>query len=206
MHPNPAFRPDDQAAALELARDRGFGVLTIAGSTGVLASHIPFIIEQNEIRAHLVRSNPIARLLKQNPTEALLIISGPDAYISPDWYHVADQVPTWNYVAVHIRGPMRLLTEAALLEHLEALSANNEERLLPKKPWTHQKMTESVMERMMRQIVPVAMEVREIESTWKLNQNKDTPARRSAAHAVETSPIGSGQSDLAELMRKIESD
>ncbi|MEM1299416.1 MAG: FMN-binding negative transcriptional regulator [Pseudomonadota bacterium] len=201
MHPNPAFRPDEQGPAWDLVRERGFGILTVSGPEGVLASHIPFVVEDNRIAAHLVRSNPIVRLLKKNSAEALLIVSGPDAYISPDWYLVADQVPTWNYVAVHLRGQLELLEAGALLPHLEALSADREERLLPKKPWTHGKMTDGVMERMMRQIVPVAMEVREITSTWKLNQNKDEDARLNAAHAVAKSPIGAGNADLATLMR-----
>ena len=202
MHPNSAFRPDDQSAAWDLVRDRGFGVLTIPGPEGVLASHVPFLAEgETRIAAHLVRSNPIVPVLKSGEAEALMIVSGPDAYISPDWYLVADQVPTWNYVAVHLRGTLRLLEDAALLPHLEALSAQNEDRLMPKKPWTHHKMSDGVMERMMRMIVPVEMEVTGITSTWKLNQNKDADARLNAAHAVQKSPIGSGNAELAALMR-----
>ena len=202
MHPNPIFRPEDQTDAWALVRDRGFGVLSVAGPDGVQASHVPFVTEgETRIAAHLVRSNPLVAMLKAQPQEALLIVSGPDGYISPDWYMIADQVPTWNYVAVHLRGSLSLLPDDALLPHLEALSDHNETRLLPKKPWTHHKMTEGVMERMMRQIVPVQMEVREISSTWKLNQNKSEAARESAAHAVDRSPLGHEQSALAALMR-----
>ncbi len=201
MHPNPVFREDDQAKALMAARERGFGVLTIAGPEGVMAAHVPFVADTTVIGAHLVRSNPIARALKDSPAEALLMVSGPDAYISPDWYMVADQVPTWNYVAIHLRGELRLLPQDALLAHLERLSAHNEDRLLPKKPWTHHKMSDGVMERMMRQIVPVEMTIREVDSTWKLNQNKSAEAREMAATSVERSPIGMRQGDLAGLMR-----
>lgn len=203
MHPNPVFRQEEHAKSLALVKERGFGILTLEGAEGVLASHIPFILDGSEIRAHLVRSNPMARVLRDSPTEALLIVSGPDGYISPDWYHVADQVPTWNYVAVHLRGALRLLEGDALQPHLEALSAANEEQLSPKKPWTHHKMSDGVMERMMRQILPVAMEIREIDATWKLNQNKSASARASAADAVSRSPIGSSQHALADLMRSL---
>ncbi|MFK7944852.1 MAG: FMN-binding negative transcriptional regulator [Paracoccaceae bacterium] len=203
MHPNPTFRPDDQSAAWELVKERGFGILTVTGPKGILASHVPFVVEgEARIAAHLVRSNPIVPALKRGAADALLIVSGPDGYISPDWYLVADQVPTWNYVAVHIRGSMRLLDDDALLPHLETLSAHNEDRLEPKKPWTHHKMSEGVMERMMRQIVPVEMDVDEISSTWKLNQNKSEDARTAASQAVERSPIAAGASALAKLMRE----
>ena len=203
MHPNPAFRDQDRTRALAAAEARGFGILTLTGPEGVLASHVPFALGPKALGAHLVRSNPIARLLGGGPAEALMIVSGPDAYISPDWYLVADQVPTWNYVAVHIRGTLRLLPDEALLPHLEQLSDRNEQQLLPKKPWTHDKMSDGVMERMMRQIVPVEMTIRDVDATWKLNQNKTEDARQMAAGAVERSPIGMRQGDLAELMRTL---
>ena len=125
MHPNPAFREEDQARALTTARRRGFGVLTAVGpagvSGGVLASHVPFLLEPTRVAAHLSRGGALARHLRQGPAEALLIVSGPDAYVSPDWYGIDDQVPTWNYVAVHLRGTLRLLPDEALPPHLEKL-------------------------------------------------------------------------------------
>jgi len=60
------------------------------------------------VHAHLVRSNPIAQCLRAGERKAVLAVSGPDAYVSPDWYaRMPDQVPTWNYVAVHLRGTRR---------------------------------------------------------------------------------------------------
>ena len=106
MHPNSAFRQTSAAANLAFARARGFGMLTLNGPEGPLAAHVPFLIdaEGTALDLHLARSNPIARA--PLPASALMAVSGPDAYISPDWYGVADQVPTWNYVAVHLRGTL----------------------------------------------------------------------------------------------------
>ncbi|MEM0988642.1 MAG: FMN-binding negative transcriptional regulator [Pseudomonadota bacterium] len=204
MHPNPIFRPDDRDQALAMADNRGFGVLTLAGPDGVLASHVPFVREGDDLQAHLVRSNRMTRVLRKGPVTALMIVSGPDAYISPDWYQMDDQVPTWNYVAVHIRGTLRLLEDTELLAHLEAIAEHNETQLLPKKPWTYGKMTDGLMERMMRGIVPVAMSVEDVDATWKLNQNKSADARAAAADMVATSPIGQGQQEMARLMRAVE--
>jgi transcriptional regulator len=201
MHPNPAFREDDQARALVTARERGFGVLTVAGPEGVLASHVPFVLEATTVAAHLSRAGAVARRLRDGPAQALLIVSGPDAYISPDWYGVEDQVPTWNYVAVHLRGTLRLLPAAALRPHLERLSATHEAQLAPKPPWTMNKMTPGVAERMMRQIVPVEMTVASVEATFKLNQNKTEAARLAAADAVEGAGYGQEPRALAALMR-----
>lgn len=200
MHPNPAFREDDQARALVTARERGFGVLAAAGPDGVLASHVPFVLDATTVAAHLSRAGALARHLRSGPIEALLIVSGPDAYISPDWYGVDDQVPTWNYVAVHLRGRLRLLPDEALRPHLERLSTAHEAQLA-KRAWTMDKMTPGLAERMMRQIVPVEMTVATVDATFKLNQNKTEAVRLAAADAVEGAGYGHEPAALAALMR-----
>lgn len=201
MHPNPAFRSEERDTATALASERGFGVLTVASEKSVLAAHVPFLVQGDRIEAHLVRSNPIARALRARAQPAMLIVSGPDGYISPDWYGEDDKVPTWNYVAVHMQGMLELLPEETLLPHLERLSARFE-ATLPKPPWTHHKMTPGVMETMMRQILPVRMTIEDVESTYKLNQNRTADARLGAAkHLAEGQTAGMETAALATLMR-----
>jgi transcriptional regulator len=138
MHPNPAFRKTPEAENLAFARARGFGILTVNGAEGPLAAHVPFLINDagTALDLHLARSNPIARL--SGPAPALFAVSGPDAYISPDWYGphdlVPDQVPTWNYIAVHLRGTLHPLPPEALRPHLDALSAEQEGGLPERRP------------------------------------------------------------------------
>ncbi|MEM7506395.1 MAG: FMN-binding negative transcriptional regulator [Pseudomonadota bacterium] len=200
MHPNPAFRKEDDSRAWAFAASRGFGVLSIHGESLPLAAHIPFLCSTDSIEAHLVRSNPIARALRAGPVPALLIVSGPDGYISPDWYGEDDKVPTWNYVAVHLKGVLSLAPPDRLIGHLERLSAQFEGHL-PKPPWTHHKMTPGVMEGMMRQILPVTMRVDAIESTYKLNQNRSDQARHNAANMLARGDTpGMETAQLAELM------
>lgn len=185
MHPNPAFRQESRDRNLAFARVRGFGILSVNGPEGPLAAHVPFLLSDDASFAelHLARSNPLARA--DLPAPALLAISGPDAYISPDWYgppaEVPDQVPTWNYVAVHLRGMLEPLPEVALRSHLDALSAEHESRIVGKRPWTSAKMTEGAMPRMMRMILPFRFRVASVEGTWKLNQNKTSEIRARAA-------------------------
>lgn len=204
MHPNPVFRQEPHVRALDFARDRGFGTLTAAGPDGVLAAHVPFVLEDGVIAAHMVRSNPLARLLKGGPAAALLIVSGPDGYISPDWYGLPDRVPTWNYVAVHLRGALRLIDEDRLRAHLDRLSAQFEDRLLPKPPWKTGKVDAGELAKMLRQIVPVEMTVETVDSTFKLNQNRGAAARNSAAAALEAGGTpGMETAALAALMRGV---
>ncbi|MEO0679066.1 MAG: FMN-binding negative transcriptional regulator [Pseudomonadota bacterium] len=202
MHPNPAFRKAEDDQNLDFARTRGFGVLSVSGAQGPLAAHVPFVLSADGSRliTHLVRSNPVARALRDGALPALVAVSGPDGYVSPDWYGAADQVPTWNYVAVHLRGLLRLEPEETLRDVLTEISEAFEPRLAPKRPWTMDKMTPGTAEKMMRAIIPASMAIETVEGTWKLNQNKDAAARESAAEAMEGS-VGAELSALAAMMR-----
>ncbi|MGB0505815.1 MAG: FMN-binding negative transcriptional regulator [Pikeienuella sp.] len=204
MHPNPAFRGESADRNMAFARERGFGILTVGGADGPLVSHIPFVLNEagNELRAHIVRSNPIWRHLRDGgDARAVIAISGPDGYISPDWYGVEDQVPTWNYVAVHLRGQLHLADEDSLRGHLETLSGSFETRLAPKPIWLTDKVSNDALARMLRMIAPVAMSVEKIDGTWKLGQNKPANAAANAADGLATSDIGQEISMLADLMR-----
>ena len=187
MHSNPAFRRVSRDRNLRFAAQRGFGVLAIDGA-GPLVSHIPFVLAEDgaAVHAHLVRSNPIARHLRADERAAVLAVSGPDSYISPDWYGTgtADQVPTWNYVAVHIRGTLRRRADETLRAHLDTLSARFENELRPKPPWMPSKVSPDQLGKLMRSIMPVELSVESVDGTWKLNQNKEESVRLRAARHV----------------------
>ena len=201
MHPNPIFHDAETAQNLDFARARGFGVLAVAGDGAPLISHVPFLLSQDGhwVELHLVRSNPIVRALKTSRL-ARIVVSGPDAYVSPDWYGVEDQVPTWNYVAVHLEGKLELRPAEELRDLLDRQSAFYESQLLPKPPWSTDKMNPEALDRMMRMIVPTRMRVTGVDGTWKLSQNKPDVAREAVAKQIESGP-GAEQQALAALMR-----
>jgi len=202
MHPNPVFHTQDALHNLAYARDRAFGVLAVNAPDGPLLSHIPFLLDDDgeTVWLHLVRSNPIVNHIKE-PQSARIAISGPDSYISPDWYGVIDQVPTWNYVAVHLMGQLELRPQEELHAILDRQSTLFEDRLLPKTPWKTEKMSDGVMERMMRAIVPCKMVLTGVDGTWKLNQNKPDDVRLQAAENVDADGLGADVRVLAALMR-----
>ena len=206
MHPNPAFRQTPMAEMIAFARARSFGVLVLVApddpQTGnlPLISHIPFALDADARSAelHLARSNPLARA---GGGSATLVVSGPDAYVSPDWYGAQDQVPTWNYVAVHLRGRLEHLPDPALEGHLDRVSAQFEARLAPKAPWTSAKMSDGVMARMMRGILPFRLMIEHVQGTWKLNQNKTPDQRAGAAAGIAAGTPGLDPGAIAALMR-----
>ncbi len=201
MHPNPVFRQTPADRNLAFAQARGFGILSINGPEGPNMAHVPFLLSADGAFAdlHLARSNLIARAAL--PAPALIAVSGPDTYVSPDWYGAPDQVPTWNYVAVHLRGILEPQPVETLRDHADALSARFEADLHPKTPWTSNKMTDGVMERMMRMILPFRLKITSVDGTWKLNQNKPPEVRAAAATAIEARADEHPAAWLARLMR-----
>ncbi|MYB35201.1 MAG: FMN-binding negative transcriptional regulator [Gammaproteobacteria bacterium] len=208
MHPTRIFRQVSREAHLAFARDRGFGVLSVSttGDGGPLASHIPFLLTEDcsAIHAHLVRKNPILQSLEKGERPAVMIVSGPDSYISPDWYEAnPGLVPTWNYVAVHLRGRLRLRPQESLRDHLCALTTQFERRLLPKPPWRISKVPEQQLEAMMQTISPVELELETVDGTWKLSQNRPFEARLNAARHADSGDLGMETAALARLMRDL---
>lgn len=203
MHPNPAFRGTATEKNLAFARERGFGTLALSGAEGApLLSHVPFLISERGDYAdlHLVRSNPMVRAAK-SAVPARLAVTGPDSYVSPDWYGVADQVPTWNYVAVHLTGRLEPLDAEALPDLLDRLSAQFEAHLMPKPLWTRDKMDADAFARMLRMILPFRLHIEDVQGTWKLGQNKPTDVRHAAAAQMAAHGFGSETRELAALMQ-----
>ena len=205
MHPNPVYHDVEFAKNVAFARKRAFGVLVVNGVDGPEVSHVPFLLSDDAATAdlHLVRSNPIARM-GEGPHVAKILVSGPDSYVSPDWYGVSDQVPTWNYVAVHLTGTLERLPQEAMHDMLDRQSAAYEEQLLPKTPWATGKMTPDVLEKMMRMIVPFRLTVTGVDGTWKLGQNKPDDVRIAAATQMAGHGIGSEIEVIARMMQDLD--
>jgi transcriptional regulator len=202
MHPNQIFHTHSDADNLTFARERGFGVLAVAVDGLPELAHAPFVLSDDGKVAdlHLVRSNPIVRALGA-PLPARIAVSGPDSYISPDWYGIEGQVPTWNYVAVHLTGTLEKRRDDELPGVLDRLSQQFEDRLAPKAPWTADKVDPEALARMMRMIVPLRLTVTGVDGTWKLTQNKPDDVRKAAAVQVDAYGIGADVRDLGALMR-----
>ena len=204
MYIPPHFNVDDLAAKHALIRAHPFGTLVVMLDGKLEATHAPFLLDQDagphgRLRAHMARSNPAWRTF-DGKTEALAIFMGAEGYISPDWYESAQQVPTWNYVAVHAYGVPKELDDQSAIRLLDDLSARHEHELLPKPPWTTTKLDASYFAKLRRAIVAFEIELTRLEGKAKLSQNKTSADVEGAASALEAQRRAlSG--DLAGLMR-----
>jgi transcriptional regulator len=193
MHPQPAFRETDEAALLAHLALHPFVTIAAAPQGRLRVAHAPLVIRRLDsglvLDFHLSRGNALAATIADG-FRAVAVSLAADAYVSPDWYESADQVPTWNYVSVEAEGPVAALDQAGLVTLLDDLSAQEEARLAPKPPWTRGKMSPGLFEAMTRAIVGVRMTVERLEGTTKLSQNKGEADRAGVMAALGDHPIG----------------
>ena len=202
-HPYPQYaRAGDDPQLLDFIRTRSFGVFSSVSNGHLTAAHAPFVFDETtqSLRFHLFRKNPILEGF-DGASEVLLVVSGPSAYISPDWYDLDhNKVPTWNYVAAHLHGVAQILPQEELLSVLDGLTANFEDRIEGKPPWRSDKMDADYRDRMLHAIVPVEMAVTSIDGVWKIGQDKPAQAILNTTPHIKDANIGFGAKAMADLM------
>ena len=207
MHPDPAFRwpksandhhdADERAALEAMIAEIGFGMVFAGTPDGPRVAHVPlFSTGDGALQFHLSCGNALTGHIAK--TKALCVINGPDAYISPDWYGLDDQVPTWNYLTLELEGPVRKMEREGLISLLDDLSARNEAKLAPKKPWHRDKMDPAKFDKMVDAIVGFEMEILAWRPTAKLGQNKAPAAIERAASELDAV----GRRAIAHMMRE----
>ena len=195
MHPHPGYAWTDRGELLTFLSEVSFSTIFVSGDGGPMLVHAPVVVSGTDrLRFHVSRVNRSVAAL--DGAKALLSCTGPDCYVSPDWYGTPDQVPTWNYLAVECEGPLRRLSEEELAEQIEELGAMQEGRLAPKPVWTRAKMSPGKFEAMLKAITGFEMRIEAIRGTRKLGQMKKPDERRGAAAGV----AGAGNSVMAALM------
>lgn len=170
MHPDAAFAIDaDRCRAI--VRERAFAHVFVHGAAAAAVVHVPVTLRADDrLTFHLARRNRAFALL--DGARAIASVAVADSYVSPDWYASAQQVPTWNYVAVEAEGHIEALTRAALVAQVDDLSAEHEAWLAPKPAWTRKKMDPRRFDAMVDAIGGFALVVEEWRGTAKLSQNK----------------------------------
>ena len=191
------FKQHDLKVMHDLIETQALATLITEVTGQVQATHMPVVLDRNHgsqgrLRFHLARPNPTCGALN-GTHEVLMIFSGPQCYISPDWYQTEHQVPTWNYAVVHVYGTPAPMDDAALCRQLEDLSATQEGKL-PKAPWTPAKLPEERFIKMRRAIAGFEMPIDRIEGKWKMNQNRQAVDRE--AVIAELTKLG-GDNRLA---------
>lgn len=197
MHPNPLYRTDDRSLCESLIAEIGFGMVFAQTPDGPRVAHTPLISTgDGAVQFHLARGNALTRHL--DGATALLVVNGPDAYVSPRWYDNRDTVPTWDYVALELEGRVRRMADEGLEAFLHAAIAMHEGRL-EGAPWRAEESSEKVWGGLFRGIVGFEMEVQAWRPTLKLSQNKSPAERERIAAGLDEA----GCAALAHLIRSL---
>ena len=195
------FAESDTTKLHEFIRRNSFGVLVSQGEGGLIASHLPLLLDaeagpHGRLIGHMARANPHWR---DAQGEVMAIFSGPHAYVSPSWYEEGGTVPTWNYVAVHAYGRFHVVEERDNLLDILRRSVQTYESPRPE-PWTFDETAPHV-ETMLKAIVGFRVEITRLEGKWKLNQNQPRERRVKVIERLRQSPDENSQA-IASYMQE----
>jgi transcriptional regulator len=180
------FAQDDRNLLVELMRAESFALLTSISDNGEpFVTHLPMIVKEHGeglmIEGHMARANPHWQYLEKTP-RALIVFNGPHAYVSPSLYESKENVPTWNYIAVHAYGTVKFIQ--AMPEKRAA-----QERLIDSLEPAYQPQFEQLnatyLHGRMSAIVAFEMSVERLEGKFKLSQNRPMNDRQTVARTFE---------------------
>ena len=185
MYQPPHHREERIEVQHALIRSHPLGTLVTFGAGRLAANAIPFILDTSQghfgtLQAHLARANPQWRDFDP-AVEALVVFQGVETYITPSWYATKREtgkvVPTWNYVVVQARGPMRVIEDRDWLRGQIALLTALKEAGRPS-PWAVTDAPGEFVEGQLKGIVGIEIPIASIEGKWKVSQNRPEADRR----------------------------
>ena len=205
-----SFAEHDLPTLFAFMEAHPLGALVTTSAAGRLfATHLPLVVDRTAgpmgtLRGHLARANPHSRDVAGGAGEALVIFTGPDAYITPEWYVTKQEtgrvVPTWNYVAIHAYGTLRLHDDRELLRaHLEELTRRHEGGRAT--PWQVSDAPADYVEQQMRAIVGVELMIERLEGKWKMSQNRPAADIDGVIHGLSESEAARDQA-VAAIVRE----
>lgn len=197
-----SFVENDLSTLHSCIEEKSFATLVTTDDSGPVVSHLPLLLDRADgamgtLIGHMAKANPQWRGITNG--DALAVFHGPHAYISPSWYREKNVVPTWNYVAVHAKGKVKLVEDQSELLDIVRRYVNFYEASMAE-PWQMGSAEPEFIEKLLDAIVGFTIEISSIEGKWKLNQNHSEVRRRNVIDGLKTRP-GENNSQIAELMK-----
>tara|TARA_R110002020_G_scaffold428870_1_gene638379 strand:+ start:1529 stop:2155 length:627 start_codon:yes stop_codon:yes gene_type:complete len=195
-------RWNDDAEVLAFLKKNAFATLVSQADSKPWATHLPFVLDENEdgkaiLTGHLAKANPQWKNLVEDQ-EVLVIFQGPHAYISSSWYN-HENVPTWNYLSVHVYGKIRLIEGEKLIDHLTKLVDTYEDGR-PNRV-SVETMTDDYVAKQVKALVGFEILISEVHGSRKLSQNRDEVNHQNIVKKLEES-IYPMDKEIAKEMRK----
>jgi transcriptional regulator len=193
---------ENRSEILRFIDENSFAILVNQSNSKINATHIPLFIEKSNdkqliLSGHISKLNPQCENFAENGN-VLAIFSGAHSYISSSWYDY-EEVPTWNYLAVHAVGKIEILNEEQKLLHLENLVNKYEKK--SENPISTKSLSEKTMSQA-NGILAFNIIVQKIEAVKKLSQNKSEINKKSIiSHLEQSGDIGAKM--IAEEMKNL---
>lgn len=203
MYIPPKYKITDIEEVRNFIQNNSFGILINMLEGKPWATHIPLELETNAasediLIGHISKGNPQWKAFIENP-QVMAIFSAPHAYISSSWYD-HENVPTWNYIAVHVYGTLRVIEGDELFRALKKLTDKYEAG--SEIPVQVEKMSPEYIQREMRGIVGFEIKIEEIHAAKKLSQNRDATNFQNVIQALEKRGAGYDL-EIAKEMKKL---
>jgi transcriptional regulator len=199
MHIRSHFQISSQQS-YDLLGSHFFGQLITSSNGQLIQTFVPFIVDQQNdcLHGHIARQNQQFEAL-QVAEDLLVTFQGNDAYVSPSWYQSIEQVPTWNYQAVEIKGKATLLDNHGTYKVVDKLSQIHEAQF--DEPWLIDKIPEKKIQAMLKAIVGFRIDIVKINGQSKMSQNKSVEDQQSVIEKLlSQNDVASHR--VAEIMKK----
>jgi len=195
------FRNNDASTITDFIRHHGFGILVSQADSRMVATHIPLELSEDETKltGHIAKANPQWKNF-DNDAEVMIIFPGPHAYVSSSWYD-HENVPTWNYIAVHVYGKIKIIEGEVLYSALKHLMDKYERT--SEHPVSVEKMSPEYVRQSIKGLVGFEINITSIEAAYKLSQNRDQKNFANVINELEKRGDHDSKS-IASEMKKIE--
>lgn len=210
MHAPVHFRVDDEAELAAFIEGRRFGALVVAGDQGPHAAHIPMLLNRDpagkpvSLEGHVARTNPVAAIAGR-PVRALAIFNGADAYVTPSLYPSKREhgkvVPTWNYIAVQVRGVLEAFSDADALRRQVGRITDMMEAPAAV-PWKVDDAPADYLARMLGAITGLRLQIEGVAGVRKLSQNRSEGDRAGVFNGFAHSNDPSARQLALEMSKK----
>lgn len=200
MYPPPHHQTDDIQKMIAVIKAYPFAMLVSAEGNTPFITHIPIIYndESGKLVAHIDKQNPQVETLL-NGAEVTVVFKGPDCYISPSVYSTP-QLPTWNYIRVHITGTIQLLNDPEAAKKTMVAMTNFLEQ--PEHRFTLA-MDDPRMDRLINYIQAFDIEITAWEGKFKLSQDKNAEDFKLAKQALMQHSNKNVQDFLESIFKKV---
>jgi transcriptional regulator len=170
------FKEKDKDRLLQFFGDYPFAFLTGSFNSGKqVATQIPVLTELRDgelyLQGHIMRNTDHHKAFMEN-SQALLVFTGPNAYVSASWYSNPQIGSTWNYMSIHIAGELKFLSDEGLVALMKRTTLHFEKNNTAS-PTFFDNLPKEFLSKMLPAIVGFEIKVSTIENVFKLSQNRD---------------------------------